>query len=649
MTKTEKVSKGLLMTALICGTVVMGANPAGAASPAEESLDAFTLDPMVVTAQRRETRDLDTPAALEVLTRKDIENTGARTVFDAISFSTGITNFSYGPGGLDYGAMDSRVNIRGFERGALILVNGAPINLNGKNSLDGIMADNVEKIEILKGASSVLYGAEAFGGVINIITKKSGSNKLNAGIAAGNRGYKKVMSSYSSDKAYFAYSKQYFGAQDRTSPNREDRGYYNNRSKGNKANYAVSLNLMDHLNASFMRSEADSTYGQVTYNKKTEKANQNATKDYHYKDNKNSFNLIYDNKDNGFKSVLFYNDRDLYGETRTHKDYIYAANGSNYKAYNIGLDTQKVWNLRKNQDTFLAGILVSRDKYKGTSKVNAEQIADRENYALYAQYSYKFNPKFTAILGVREQFIEDMVKDQNVFLPQLQTLYKVNDNSSWYLNIGKAFQMPNLSDSMKKVKGKYALVSGRNLKPQEGWNYETGYKIINQANAWKFSLYYMDFKNMFGWEKDDGIDIRVNKGKFKNVGFEADYTAVLSDKFKANLGFSWSNPKNQEENGGMWTQTYPKIQFNSGVQYTLDKWDASLAFNWLTKRLKNRDGGTNPDLLSLNAVANYKMDKNNYFTLNLNNILDRHNVITNGAWEYWDMPFNWSITYNHTF
>lgn len=49
MTKTEKISKGLLMTALICGTVVMGANPAGAAEPGDD-LQGFTLEQIVVTA-----------------------------------------------------------------------------------------------------------------------------------------------------------------------------------------------------------------------------------------------------------------------------------------------------------------------------------------------------------------------------------------------------------------------------------------------------------------------------------------------------------------------------------------------------------------------------------------------------------------------
>lgn len=643
------LNKNILMCALITGCILGESSQAFAA---DKNVEEFILDPMIVTAQRMEKSDLETPASVEVLTETDIKNTGAKTVFDALSFTTGITNFSYGPGGLDYGAMDSRINMRGFERGTLILVNGTPINLNGKNSLDGIMVDNVDRIEIVKGASSVLYGAEAFGGVINIITKKGGEEKLNTNVSIGNIGYRKYAASYNNDRVNFSYSKQYFGSQDRTSPNREDRGYYNDRSKGNKSNYAVNVKLSDKLSTSFMRSESDSTYGQVAYNSTTNDANKEKSKDYHYKDIKNNVNLIYDDKDNSFKTTIFFNNRDLYGETRNRKTYEYKPNSSNYKAYNIGLDTQKMWDFRDGKDSLVAGILVSRDKYEGASKENRSQIVDRDNYALYAQYSYEINPKFTATLGVREQFINDLVKDQNVFLPQIQTLYKVDDNSSWYINIGKAFQMPALSDSMKKPSGgsEYLPVSGRNLKPQEGWNYETGYKIINDSNAWKFALYYMDFKNMFGWAKDiDGSDLRINQGKFKNVGFEADYTSILSDKFKTNIGFSWSNPKNQEKSNSAWEQTYPKFQVNAGLQYNVDKWDSSISFNWLTKRLKNRDGGTNPDLLNLNAIINYNMDERNYLTLNMNNILDRNNVITNGDWEYWDLPFNWTLTYTHTF
>lgn len=614
--------------------------------------NVYSLNPVVVTATRTEKTDLDTPASTDIITEKDIKETGAKTVFDALSFTTGITNFSYGPGGMDYGAMDSRVNIRGYDRGALILVNGAPINLNGKNSLDGIMVDNVGHIEVVKGASSVLYGAEAFGGVVNIITKQGGPTKMNVTAAAGNRGYKKYSASYRSPEASVAFSRQYFGAQDRTSPDRADRGYYNNRSKGTKNNYSANFNFTDQLSFNVMRSESDSTYGQTQYNKSTEAANKKASKDYNYRDIKDNLSFVFHDKDRRIRSVLFYNDRDLYGRTRNRGNYKWGENTSNYKAYNVGLDTQKEWRLRDGKDSFLLGGLVSKEKYRGVYKgITTDRVADRENFALYTQYSWQVTDRFNATIGVRGEHINDKVKDQNVFLPQFQTLYKVTDNSSWYINVGKAFQMPVLSDMMQKAKdGSYQAVSGKNLKPLEGWNYETGYKIINGDSSWKFALYHMDFDNSLQWkQQSNGEYIRINTGKFKNTGFETEFASRLSDRLRVNAGFSYSDPKNRTTAGGKWEQTYPKLQFDAGLVYSSEKWDAGTRLNWLTKRLKNRDGGTNPDLINLNAFATYKPNADDAITLNLNNILDRHNVITNGAYEYWDLPFNWTLSYSHSF
>lgn len=90
MTKKSVLNKSVLKK-LVLLSVVSNCLYTGIALAAEETSDSYTLDPIVVTAQRTETRDLETPAATIVLTKEDIKNTGAKTVFDAISFTTGIT------------------------------------------------------------------------------------------------------------------------------------------------------------------------------------------------------------------------------------------------------------------------------------------------------------------------------------------------------------------------------------------------------------------------------------------------------------------------------------------------------------------------------------------------------------------------------
>ena len=175
-------SKGLLMTALITGSVMWGGTNVFA-----EELQEYTLDQMVVTAQRTETRDLETPAAVSVINAKEIEKNGATTTMEALRRVAGVTDYSYGPGGDDLGSSYSRVYLRGFDKGALVMVNGAPININNYASVSAIPVSAIERIEVVKGANSVLYGAEALGGVINIITKKgNGETKTTLSATGGN-------------------------------------------------------------------------------------------------------------------------------------------------------------------------------------------------------------------------------------------------------------------------------------------------------------------------------------------------------------------------------------------------------------------------------------------------------------------------------
>ena len=175
----KQSKKGMLMAALICGTIApvvfSGASVFAAEKDekaADEALQAFELDQIVVTANRYEKKDVDIAASTDVITRERLDETGATNAFEALRFSTGLTVDGKAPGGASYGSMTSKIAIRGIEKGTLVMMNGTPINFRGLYSLDSIPADIIERIEIVRGGGSVLYGSEASGGVINIITKK---------------------------------------------------------------------------------------------------------------------------------------------------------------------------------------------------------------------------------------------------------------------------------------------------------------------------------------------------------------------------------------------------------------------------------------------------------------------------------------------
>ena len=166
----KAISKSLLMTALITGLCVGGAQGAFAG----ETLQEFTLDPMIVTATRTEKNLLKVPASATVITAKEIQEKNIKDFKDIFKGQSGIlvsqTEDAY-----------SGIQMRGFNsENILVLYDGQPMNnaWNGEASLTSIPVENIERIEIVRGAASSLYGGRAVGGVINIIPKDIGNNKL---------------------------------------------------------------------------------------------------------------------------------------------------------------------------------------------------------------------------------------------------------------------------------------------------------------------------------------------------------------------------------------------------------------------------------------------------------------------------------------
>ena len=607
-----------------------------------------------VTANRMALLNLDTPAAMDVITDKDIMNSGAKNAFDAVNMVPGITSFSYGASGLEYGAMDSRVNIRGLERGSLILVNGVPMNLNGKGGLSSIPTGSIARIEVLKGAASALYGSDAMSGVVNVITKTPTKEGGSATIGVGNMGSQTYKINYGTPRFLIGIERGFFGKQNPSTPVRTDsvdhpRGYeyYTARDKGNSLGIFMSGKLSDKVTLNFSRFEGKSAYAQLSTESNATNRNRHSTT-YAYDDSKNNASLIY--KDRNTTGTLFYNDRDLKGKNRKHSLPSYTSNDSNYIARQYGFDVQHEWDFRGGKDYLIAGVLGKRETYRTTSgPVYASP--HRHSLALYGSYSYQINPTWTTVVGLRYTDIKDPVKNQHVLTPQFQLNHRINKESSVYMNVGKAFTMPNLSDTFKTVNRQYQSVSGRNLKPEEGWNYELGYKHITNKDSWKVAAFYMDFKNFFSWKPDSNgkMTIRVNGGRFRNVGVEAQYGRKLTDRLKVTVGAAYSNPKQMEIDKNYWKQANPKLQFTGGIHYNSSTWTAGSSINFVTKRMKNRDGGINPNLVAWNAYVGYQFNENSSVRLDARNLLNRHNVISNGDWEYWDEPFNYQLSYTQKF
>ena len=174
-----------------------------AAQAQAESPEGQTV---VVSATRHAMALIDAPASIDVVTREQIDARGADNLFEALRGETGISIQGRPISGR------KAINLRGMDsRHTLVLVDGKRIGASdgvighSDYQYDWIASDDIERIEVIRGPMSVLYGAEALGGVVNIITRAPGTDRWRLGVrgegskASGGRGGDGERASISAD------------------------------------------------------------------------------------------------------------------------------------------------------------------------------------------------------------------------------------------------------------------------------------------------------------------------------------------------------------------------------------------------------------------------------------------------------------------
>lgn len=141
--------------------------------PDDDAQDSVIPQKRIVHEVVVEGEAVEKSATVTVVTAKQIKDRGVRTVAQALEMVPG-THVRVG------GKSEAYIRIRGFrQREIAVLIDGIPVSspYDGQLDLSNLPVQTIERIDIVKGASSVLYGANAMGGVINIITRKTGGKK----------------------------------------------------------------------------------------------------------------------------------------------------------------------------------------------------------------------------------------------------------------------------------------------------------------------------------------------------------------------------------------------------------------------------------------------------------------------------------------
>ena len=653
----KKMTKAMLMTALILGSVQWG----GTAIHAAE-LNTFALDEYVVTATRYEKKAVDVAASVEVFDQERLQATGATNLYEAMQYGTGIMVNQYGTGGSSMGNMTSKVAIRGNTNGTLVLVNGIPINIRGTYDLNDIPVENVERVEIVRGGGAVLYGSDATGGVINIITKKERQNFVKAGI--GNYGQQEYVASVQADKLGFSYKYSKWGEVNDMGMRKSDGKFDRTWEGPENNNFELTYKFNDNL--SLMASHNESKYNYLTtIGKPGMRGAYTPANDTEQDVKRNNIQLAYE--DDGFKATAYYLDRDR------EKNGKLLSNGAFYnhddeKSMNYGLDLQKSYELK--DATLLVGASYQSENYKSEEEsqaydkdenVNGARAFDstggnqsRDNYSVYLQYDKKLSEANSVVLSARESWTNNSPTGDEFdnFSGQVQFIHKLNDNESLYASAGQSFKMPTLYQNYKND-------GASDLKPQEGTHYEIGWKKdIDDNRSLRVALFDYEVENNISasW---NGSDFDYTNENIKNKGIELEYSMFANKGFGYNVSASYGNPEAQTIDDGFdygWQKDNSQFEMKAGLTYRMDKWKAAMnaayvngRHGYKAKSEKVTEFDAKAYLLT-NINVEYQAQKDLAFFATINNIFDRDDVVFySDSAEYYCTPVNFLIGMKYSF
>ncbi len=507
---TKQLACYLMITCFfICFCTPLGALAEEASAAKADEKHVSKMEEMVVTATRIEEPKKDVSSSVQIITAEDIKNSTAQDAGDLIAESGVGHTINY------KGFLNAMTEVRGLTTDVmgdpllsrvLVLVNGSNA---GTVNLSKIPVDDIERIEIVKGPASVLYGSGAMGGVINVITKK------------GRGGFHGSVGGEGGSFGYWKAGAEAGGKQDRLD-------YYVTANRSGQGDYRVpDLGKID--NSAWKAEDVSTRLGYTLFNDHRVSVGFQHMKAW----------------DVGFQGATYDPDPDNYGKkSRDNVDVNYEAPSFKAKYYHVwdtdenhtnpggmvsGPGNSEIATIDRYsqganlQKTFSIGdhrVIVGGQWDRITTK---EQINDRAPYYPDSQYdSYGaysegrlslFDKRLLLSAGVRYDYFQNELSTTpgltvvprtdhlDHVTPRGGAVFKLTDALSLKGNLGSAFRAPSplelASDYVLDYGGGFLVhtIGNPNLKPETSVTWDVGVDYAKGPFKGDFTFFHTDFRD----------------------------------------------------------------------------------------------------------------------------------------------------------
>ena len=528
------------------------------------------LNNVVVTSTRNGYLLRDVPVATEVIGKKEITESGATTVNELLQQRAGVSTSTNVDGGAIF-------NMLGLDsRYILILKDGQPITgqFNNRVDLNHISTNRLKKIEITKGPGSAIYGTDAMGGIINIITEdaKNSPTFTTSYRASSFGGTPEQISkdpinsivkssltipfnnfNFTSDITYQHFLKgQQF---EYISADQIDKVNFDNELKWNSGNHSLRASHSNYNQTDEGATRLSS--GTILYTNET-----------NIDRNQLTFNHKWQLKDNFFIEQTIRNASYI-------RSYIVKNNDGSLSTED---DTKEenteyefLFNKAFEKLTYNGGVEFSNPEYK--SDRIAGGIQQKEIFGLFNQVAWSATSMIKAVSGLRF----DTYGDTTVISPRLALSFKMNESWIYRLAYGHGFRAPSFMESLidwDHLQFGYSVKGNPNLKPEISKGFTFGAEYRNNNN-FQFStlLYHNTFSNLIkDYAIEPGLLSYRNIDRAYFTGLEIISKWAINSKLSSSFTFNYV--KNEDENSEQIPNTIPlsiggRLSYSPGNQKIL--------------------------------------------------------------------------------
>lgn len=575
-------------------------------------MPVYTLDGIVVTASRVPEKKIDSNADVSVVTAKEIEEKHYDDVSEAIRHVPGVTISSHGAS--SQVGMSDQIYING-SKNVVVLVDGMRRNTNG-NSLatvdigDVVNMDSIDHIEVLKGSASTLYGSDAQGGVINIITKK-----------AKNDGVRTTLRTSFGNESREKYSLHNEG--------REENVFWNvdaGKELQGKYKDGWGRRVINHLNAEHYNVKLGYDLGNdsdvvFNYEKYTSDyirpyyGTNDTTRARGKKDN-DSVSLQYKSKLNDRLTSQF----SVYRNNTHINDNYTASDLCDMKMRTTGISDQLTYTM--DRQTITGGFDWYEDEireYPSEKELVGKRV---HTAAFYLQDKINITKQWNVTPGIR---VDHHSQFGNRTSPSLSVGYMPNDKTNYYFNYKTFFVAP---DMYQMYVWNSFTHGNRDLKPETGYTFEFGVNHkFDDTLSGTLNIFHTYAHNMIKCDPDlTGIYNYKNEDRANINGFNLNLNKEFSRHWSTYVGYTYMHMNAQEGKNINNDGTIPESTLNVGVNYKADKFNASLDGRGVMNRYGSKGS---PEMRNYanywvwDMAANYHFTKNATLFAKVNNIFDQ--------------------------